>query len=141
MAFKKRLSMQHGSQVKSIHANPFLVDVVSMSTASNCSITLFDRSESKWVNVELRNGALYVNNTGPVVELEWIPYGCRYELNFKCHNGQKLIFLVNTSRLNVPYQLRITGGTCHGCLQLIEWLQENWTLNNIREGNPTHSAR
>ena len=141
MAFKKRSSMQYGSQVKSIHANPFLVDVLSMSTASYPSMTLFDRSESKWVNVELREGSLYVNDTGPVLELEWIPYGCRYELNFKCSDDKTLSFSVNTNCLKVLYQPRIKGGTCHGCLQLIDWLQENWTLKNIREGKPKHLAR
>jgi hypothetical protein len=133
--------MEHGSQLKSMHANPFLVDFVSMSTASNCSITLFDRTVSKWVDVEIRDGALYVNKTGPVLELEWRPYGCRYELIFKCSNDQKLTFFVNMSCLKVPYQLGITGGTCMGCTQLIELLREKWTLNNIREGKPMHSAR
>ena len=131
-------------QLRSIMTNPFLVDTVGMSTAANGSIRVFDRTPetaNPWVDLKIVNGDLYVNTLGPVLILEWMPYGCRYELIFTCQNNQKLKFEVNLSRLNIPYTTRITGGMCAGSLQLIEWLQENWTHKDIRECAPQYAAR
>ena len=89
--------MEHGSRLESILPNPFLVETVGMSTASSCSRKLFDRVENKWIDVEIDNGALYVNGIGPVYELEWIQYGGRYELIFKCEHNQNLKFFVSIS--------------------------------------------
>ncbi len=134
-------------QLRLILANPFLVDTVSMSTASECSIKLFDRGENKpdtankWVELEIKNGELYVNKTGPVHELECISNGCRFELIFKCRDSQNLKILVSLLGLEVKDKYGIKTGTCVGYLELIEWLKENWTRKYIRESDPPTSAR